>query len=442
MPEFRPKSKSESPKSNPSATKSAAPRPKADSDLALVAKTQAGLEAVLADELRALGARNVEPLRRAVAFRGDKGFVYKANLCLRSALRILVPFIEFEARDPDDLYRKAEAFGWSELLSADSTFAISFTVHSEVFTHGQFAAQRLKDAIVDRIRKDSGRRPSVDKAQPEMRFDLMIAGNRVVVSLDSSGDSLHRRGYRSETGMAPLNEVLAAGLLLHTGWKGGRTLVDPFCGSGTLVLEAAMIAHDIPPGLFRREFGFMRWGDYEPELFETIRESRMNRLREHSALVHGFDSDFRMISKAGINARESGLEEFCRFALGDFFVRAPWSGLEESGQKEGILVMNPPYGQKLELTDYRFFEHLGDRLKKAYGGWDAWILLPEEVQGIGLKPDRKLKVQNGDIPCVWSRFELFAGSRNQRREAQKGDKPCRIERKRPAAGDDSTQSSE
>jgi putative N6-adenine-specific DNA methylase len=411
MPEFRPRSNSNSiRKPSPS------PEPEKPGELALVAKTLSGLENVLADELRKLGAREVEPLRRAVSFRGDKGFVYKANLCLRSALRVLLPFLDFEAQNSDELYRRALDFEWGSLLSPESTFAISFTVNSEVFTHGQFAAQRLKDAIVDRIRRDTGERPSVDKLKPELRIDLMIAGTRVVVSLDSSGESLHRRGYRSEAGIAPLNEVLAAGLLLHTGWRGGKTLVDPFCGAGTLALEAAMIAHDIPPGLFRKDYGFMRWGDYEPELFETIRSSKMERLREAPTEIKGFDNDFRMIAKALANAKESSLDEFCSFSVADFFIRPPEGDL--SSKSPGILVMNPPYGEKLELKDQRFFEHLGDRLKKEYGGWEAWLLLPEEVGSIGLKPDRKLRVFNGDIPCVWSRYELFSGSRNQRFESR------------------------
>lgn len=411
MPEFRPRSNSNS-------IHKPSPKPESDKpgELALVAKTLSGLEQVLADELRKLGAREVEPLRRAVSFRGDKGFVYKANLCLRSALRVLLPFLDFEAQNTDELYRRATDFDWSSLLTPESTFAISFTVNSEVFTHGQFAAQRLKDAIVDRIRKDTGERPSVDKVKPELRIDLMIAGSRVVISLDSSGDSLHRRGYRTEAGLAPLNEVLAAGLLLHTGWRGGKPLVDPFCGAGTLALEAAMIAHDIPPGLFRKDFGFMRWGDYEPELFETIRGSKMERLRDVHAEIHGFDNDFRMISKAISNAKDSSLDEFCRFGVADFFIRQANSDITD--ENPGILVMNPPYGEKLELKDHRFFEHLGDRLKKEYGGWEAWLLLPEEVGSIGLKPDRKLRVFNGDIPCVWSRYELFSGSRNRRYESR------------------------
>ena len=371
-----------------------------------VAKTFAGLEEVLAGELRNLGAQNVEVLRRAVAFEGDKGFMYKANLCLRSALRILQPLAHFKAEDAESLYNQALELPWNMVLGGDVTFAIQFTTHSERFTHGQFAALKLKDAIVDAMRKQVGKRPNVDRESPDVRIDLLISDEDVRISIDTSGESLHKRGYRVEAGRAPLNEALAAGLLILSGWDKRTPLFDPMCGSGTLLIEACLMAMDIPPGTFRDRFGFEKLANYDAELFDTIRNKRLEKVLNPIAPILGADVQGFMLQKVRENLAHAGLDEFIDLKKSDFFqAAAPYF-------EKGFMVCNPPYGQKLELHDQKFFSNIGDVLKHKYSGWKACLLLPAEIKSIGLKPDRKIPVLNGDIDCRWQIYSLFDGPRN------------------------------
>ena len=384
-------------------------------DLNFVAKTFAGFEEILAKELKQLGARNVEPQGRSVRFSGDLGFLYKANLGLRSALRILLPVKHFIAESTDELYEEAKRIQWSDYLNIHDTFAINFTVNSETFTHGQFAALRLKDGLVDYFKENTGKRPSVDKENADFRIDLMIAVNQVFISIDSSGDPLYKRGYRKDVGVAPLNEALAAGLMLHTGWKGEMALLDPMCGSGTLLIEAALIALDIPPATFRSDFGFMRWKNYDEELFLKIRESRLDRIRELQMPIIGFDKRIGMVEKARENIRSAGLDEFIKVDKADFFEH------DFSEMKKGIMVFNPPYGKKMELPEIEFFSHIGDRLKQHFSGWDAWIISPQEVKSIGLKAEKRLATFNGDIPCNWAKYRMFSGERKSFVHGNKGE---------------------
>ena len=376
-----------------------------NTDLQFIAKTFAGFEEILAKELKQLGARNVEPKGRSVRFSGDLGFLYKANLGLRSALRILQPIKHFIADSTDMLYDEAKRIQWSDYLSIHDTFSINFTVNSEIFSHGQFAALRLKDALVDYFKENTGKRPSVDKEDADILIDLMIAENQVFISVDSSGDPLYKRGYRKDVGVAPLNETLAAGLMLHTGWKGEVALMDPMCGSGTLLIEATLIALDIPPATFRSDFAFMKWKNYDEELFLKIRESRLDRIRDLRMPVIGFDKRMGMVEKARENIRNAGLDEFIRIEQADFFEH------NFSELKKGIMVFNPPYGKKMELPEIEFFSHIGDRLKQHFSGWDAWIISPQEVKSIGLKAEKRLTTFNGDIPCNWAKYRMFSGER-------------------------------
>lgn len=377
-------------------------------DLVFVAKTFKGYEDLLSRELLDLGAREVNSLNRAVSFAGDQGFLYKACLSLATALKILMPIARFSARTPEQLYAAASRLPWHEVIGDGQSFAIQFTVHSEHFPHSQFAALKLKDALVDQMRKKTGKRPNVERFRPDIQIDLMISDTQVHVSLDASGDPLFKRGYRKETGKAPLNEVLAAGLIKRSGWNGKKDLLDPFCGSGTLLIEACLQHMQIPPGIFRDGFGFQKWPDYNEELYTQIRNARLDQVRDPQVRFLGMDKDVHALRKMHKNLEQAELLDVIRMEQGDFFHSDPPAG------SEGMLLANPPYGRKMPVDAGSFFSSIGDRLKKHYAGWNAWVLLPEEIGSIGLRPSKKFPVLNGDISCKWSGFELFQGSKKQR----------------------------
>lgn len=381
-------------------------------DIKFIAKTFKGFEVLLDKELMTLGARETRILNRAVEFKGDMGFLYKSCLSLHTALKILMPIAYFEAKDPEQLYKKAVQLPWSKLFSKGTTFAIQFTVHSELFPHSQFAALKLKDAIVDNLRKKLGTRPDVDKFNPDVQIDLMIANDEIFLSLDASGAPLFKRGYRKDTGKAPLNEVLAAGLIQFSGWNGYQPLYDPFCGSGTLLIEACLQHMDIPPGIFRESFGFQKWANYDPNLFDMIREGRLDRVKEPQVEFFGSDKDRYALNKAVSNLKTAELGDIISVYEADFFKDEVPDG------EPGVIVMNPPYGKKLDIDSEDYFSRIGDKLKQSYSGWKAWVILPEEVKSIGLRPYKKIPVLNGDIPCKWSGFDLFEGSKKRGRETR------------------------
>lgn len=335
------------------------------------------------------------------------GFLYKSCLSLSTALRILIPIAQFKAQDPEDLYKQASELNWSELILPDQKFAIQFTVHSELFPHSQFAALKLKDALVDAMRKQTGKRPDVDRFEPDLLIDLMISNDQVHLSLDATGAPLFKRGYRQDAVKAPLNEVLAAGLIRMSGWDGRVPLFDPFCGSGTLLIEACLYHMNIPPSLFRENFIFQRWKDYDPDLFEKVRNSRLDQVREPSVEFIGSDRDERALNKAFNNIQNAGLEEMIKLEKADFFDSpAPFD-------QRGFMVTNPPYGIKLEVDSSEFFADIGDNLKQNYNGWEAWIILPDDVKSIGLRHWRRFPVLNGDIECKWTGYKLFEGSKKR-----------------------------
>ncbi len=374
----------------------------------MVARTPRGLEEILADELRALGAEAVEIQNRAVSFRGDQVLLYRANLCLRTALRILKPVHSFRIVAQQDLYHRLREYNWSRHLTVDTTFAIDSAVHSPVFTNSLFAAQKAKDAIVDQFRDRTGRRPSVDTRDPGLRLHLHISNRDCAVSLDSSGQSLHRRGYRTEALEAPLNEVLGAGLVLASGWNGETPFVDPMCGSGTIAIEAALRAANIAPGLLREHFAFMSWGDFDAKLWARLRERALGERRTPAGPVHAADIDKRAVQVSQANRQRAGLAEdailFTRAAFADF---SPPAG-------PGVLVMNPPYGERMQPEDtFALYKSIGDGLKQKYTGYTAFILSSnlDALKKIGLKPSRKMTVHNGPLECSFRRYELYAGSR-------------------------------
>jgi putative N6-adenine-specific DNA methylase len=374
----------------------------------MVAQTMFGLEEVLANELRALGAQKVELLNRAVSFAGDLGFMYKANLCLRTALRVLVPIHSFEIKHEQDLYRKIKQMAWEEYLGPDDTLAVNCSLHSPLFNHSQFLEQKTKDAIVDRFREKFGRRPSVDLQAPSLRVNLFISQEHCSVALDSSGDSLHKRGYRDQTNLAPLNEVLAAGLVLLTGWNGITNFVDPMCGSGTLLIEAALYAANIPPGSFQAGFGFEKWKNFDPELWEKIYDSAMNKVRDYAPVIVGGDLSKHVARKAATNVAEANLKGRIRV------VESAFADLPVP-EGRGVLVMNPPYGERMDKDEdiNALYASIGDTLKQKWAGYEAWIITSnlEAAKHIRLTPKPKLKLFNGPLECRFMRYELYSGSR-------------------------------
>jgi len=374
----------------------------------MVAKTLYGLEEILADELIELGADNVAIGRRMVSFEGDKELLYKANFHCRTALRILKPIANFKAQNPDEVYEKIKGLYWSEYLPEKKTFAIDAVVNSESFTHSKFVAYRAKDAIVDYFTEQEKPRPSVRINNPDLQLHLHISHNDCTLSFDSSGESLHKRGYRVENGDAPLSEVLAAGMILATGWKGETPFVDPMCGSGTLLIEAALIALNIAPGVFRSQFAFEKWDDFDAELFEQV-SSDDSREKPFHFKCYGSDISVDAISAASKNVKSAGLSKYIELKI------KPIQKLTENPGK-GILITNPPYGERLNPKNLMdLYATIGERLKHVFSGYDAWIISSdlEGLDTIGLKPAFKMKLINGALDCEYRQYRLFSGKHKE-----------------------------
>jgi len=376
-------------------------------DTSFLAKTFYGFEPLLEKELRKLGAKNIKSINRAVSFEGDLGFLYKANLSLRTALRILMPIGRFPVINQTDLYRAIDRIEWSKWFSADQSFIIDVTLFSDHFNHSLFVAQKAKDAIVDQFSKKEGKRPSVTTENPDIRIQLHLQGDQLTISLDSSGNSLHQRGYRIETNIAPINEVLAAGILLHSGWEGKTYFYDPMCGSGTLAIEAAMIACNIPPSLNRATFSFMNWKNFDAELFEVIRNSSLSKVREFRGHIYASDKAPSAVRKAQENIEKAGLEEYISVVRSDFFFA------DRPSDVPLHVVFNPPYGERLSIDADVFYGKIGDTLKKEYQGCEAWFITAniEALKSVGLRPSRKIKMFNGKLESRLVNYELYEGSR-------------------------------
>ncbi|QLE01576.1 class I SAM-dependent RNA methyltransferase [Galbibacter sp. BG1] len=373
----------------------------------MVAKTMFGFEEILEGELKKLGAINVEKGVRNVSFEGDKGFMYKANLCLRTAIKILKPINSFKVRSEQDLYDKIYKMDWEEYMSFNNTFAIDATVNSEQFNHSLFIALKTKDAIADKFRNTHGKRPDVDLKYPDLRINIHIQKDICNVSLDSSGQSLHQRGYKTATNIAPINEVLAAGMLLLSGWDGQTNFMDPMCGSGTIPIEAAMIACNIPANINRREFSFEKWRDYDEDLFDKIVESSLKKTREFHYKIYGFDKAPSAVRKAVDNVKNANLSDYISIEQEDFF--------ETEKQVEGKLhmVFNPPYGERLQIDMETFYAEIGDTLKQKYPNTDAWFITSnmEAIKNVGLRPSRRIKLFNGKLESKLLKYEIYEGSK-------------------------------
>lgn len=375
-----------------------------EQEFELIAKTFMGLEPVLAQELTQLGANNVQIGRRMVSFTGNKEMMYRANFQLHTAIRIIKPIKHFKAKSADDVYEEVKKIDWSQYLDSKKSFAVDSVVFSDEFRHSKFVSYKVKDAIVDQFRENTGQRPNISVANPDIRLNMHIAEDRCTLSLDSSGESLHQRGYRQESVEAPLNEVLAAGMILMTGWKGDTDFIDPMCGSGTLLIEAALIARNMAPGVFRKEYAFEKWPDFDAELFDHIYNDDSQE-REFSHHIYGYDVDMAAVQTARLNARAAGLTKDITIEQADF------KDFKQPADK-AIMVTNPPYGERISTPDLLgTYRMIGETLKRQFKNNDAWVLSYREecFDQIGLKPSIKIPLYNGSLECEFRKYQIFEG---------------------------------
>ena len=374
----------------------------------LIAKTFAGVEDVLAEELTGLGAIHVKKLVRAVEFEGDAELMYKANLSCRTALRILKPVANFNAGSEQQLYDSMKAINWADYFSVDQTFAINTTLNASKLTHSQYASQKAKDAIADQFRENIGKRPNVDVENADFRIHLHIFNDECKLSVDSSGDSLHKRGYRDYTNQAPLNEAMAAALILLSGWDCKKPFADFMCGSGTILIEAAMLKRNISPNKFRKRFGFHSWKDYDELLWKKVyKEAIEKEYPSGDAIIYGSDISGAVLDKAKQNILNAGLSDDINPHKNPFQTFTPSS-------EEGTLIINPPYGIRIEPDDIiDMYKTIGDTFKQQMKGWTCWIFTgnPEAAKHIGLRPTRKIHLFNGPIECRFLKFDIYSGTK-------------------------------
>lgn len=392
----------------------------------IIAKTFQGLEGVLAKELTALGAHNVQEGRRMVSFTGDQEMLYRANFCLRTAVRVLKPIKHFRAEDAEQVYEAVHSIDWEQYLDLQTSFSVDSVVFSQEFRHSKFVTYKVKDAIVDYFREKEGKRPNISITQPDIRLNIHIAETDCTLSLDSSGDSLHQRGYRVASCEAPLNEVLAAGILRLAGWDGQQDFIDPFCGSGTIAIEAALMARNIYPGVFRKKFGFENWKDFDRDLLDRIYNDDTAE-REFTHHIYAYDINRPTLEGAVHNAKSAGVSDIITFQQQDF-------RKFKQPEEKALMVTNPPYGERLRPDDILgLYEAIGTRLKHEFKGNEAWIISSKEelFDSIGLRPSTKIQLLNGNIECELRKYQLFDGSFNAFRAAG-GDVKTEEDRRRNA----------
>ena len=378
----------------------------------MLAKTLYGLEELLAQELRRLGASKVEIGTRNVTFEGDTGFMYKANLCCRTAIKILKPISSFNVFTEADIYKKVYDIPWENYMDVDGSLAVDATVFSEQFTHSKYIALKTKDAIVDRFRDKEGRRPDVDLEHPTLRVNIHIDRNICTLSLDSSGQSLHKRGYKVASTMAPINEVLAAGMIMLSGWSGQCNFLDPMCGSGTILTEAAMIACNIPPNLNREEFGFENWPDFDVDLYELIEKSALKKIKDFHFKIEGFDIEADIVSKAKENIESANLQEFISVRKQNFFES------KKENDNSLYIVFNPPYDERLQVDAEKLYASIGTTLKHGYPGTQAWMITSnmEALKHVGLRPSRRIRLYNGKLESKMVKYEMYSGSKKAKKQ--------------------------
>ena len=383
-----------------------------ENNFQMVAKTLYGFEDLLAKELVQLGAQRVKKGVRNVTFLGDKGFMYKCNLALRTAVKILKPIASFKVFDEKDLYEKIYKIKWENYIDSKGSIAINSTVNSNIFTNSQYISLKTKDAIVDRFRSLKNERPSVDLRFPDLKINIHIDKMFCNVSLDSSGESLHKRGYKTATNIAPINEVLAAGLIMLSGWDGQSDLLDPMCGSGTILIEAAMIACNIPPNLMRNEFAFEKWKDWDVDLFEKIENSLLNKTRDFHYNIYGIDKAPSAVKKAIDNINNSKLDSFISIRHDDFFKTS------KSSKELLHIIFNPPYGERLEINVEKLYENIGNTLKRNYANSNAWFITSnkESLKYVGLRPSKKIKLFNAKLESIFAKYEIYDGSKKAKKQ--------------------------
>lgn len=390
-------------------------KPDTNNNFNIIAKTFAGLEEVLGQELESLGAKNIKILKRAVMYEGNSKLLYESNLKLRSALRILKHTAAFEIRNDKDLYESIRSMNWNNYFNVTDTFAIDSVVHSKFFSHSKYAALKAKDAIVDQFRDKYGKRPSIDVESPTLRINLHIDDRKLTVSFDSSGESLHRRGYRLDKVKAPLNEVLAAGMILLTGWDARTTLIDPMCGSGTIPVEAALIASNTAPGLLQRSFGFMNWNDFNKKLWNELKEKAQKEVIRNDTPIMASDISREAVEIATKNITRAGMNDCIQL------LNIPFENLQPP-QNTGVVIMNPPYGERLKKTGMNdFYNSIGSKLKHDFEGFDAWILSSnkEALKHVGLKTSKRITLFNGPLETKFFKYSLYKGSKKYKSEDSK-----------------------
>jgi len=376
-------------------------------DFEIKVTTFFGLEEVLEKELHQLGGKDIVPFKRVVSVVGDLGFLYKINLCLHTALKVIIPIVKFEANNEQELYDNIKLIEWERFISNTDTIMIEGVTNSEIFTHSLFVSQKVKDGIVDRFREKTGSRPDVDLIHPAFKVYVHIFKNEVSLHLDSSGDPLYKRGYRSDINEAPMKEVLAAGLVKLSGWEKHLQLIDGMCGAGTIAIEAALWANNIPPGYYRNEFGFMKWQNFDETLYETIYESSINKIKNEPVEIIANDIDNPTLKKAITNTKNAKVDDVVNCINQSFFDITPT-------RKGGVIILNPPYGERMPVNEIeKLYKEIGDKLKKDFKGFSAWIISssPEAIKSIGLRPSRRIHLFNGSLECRFLKFDLYDGSK-------------------------------
>jgi putative N6-adenine-specific DNA methylase len=376
-------------------------------DFEMKVTTFFGLEEILAKELLHLGGKEITEFKRGVSVVGDLGFLYKANLCLHTALKIVIPIIKFNANNEQEFYDNVKKIDWERFISVTDSIMIESVLNSDLFTHSLFVSQKAKDAIVDRFRERTGKRPDVDLIFPAFKLYIHVFKNEVTINLDSSGDPLYKRGYRSDINDAPMKEVLAAGLVKLSGWERHIELIDGMCGAGTIAIEAALWANNIPPGYYRPNFTFMKWHNYDEKLFETIYESSISKIKNEPVNIIANDIDELTVKKAITNTKNAKVDDVVTCVNHSFFDLNP-------SRKGGVVILNPPYGERLEVQEIeKLYKEIGNKLKKDFQNYNAWIITssPEAIKSIGLRPSRKIQIYNGSLECRYLKFELYGGSK-------------------------------
>ena len=380
-----------------------------DKNFEIIAKTLFGMESLLANELTMLGAQKVRIGNRMVSFYGDKGFIYKSNLSLRTAIRILKPILKFNASNEFELYDAISSIDWTNIIPLNKSFRVDSVIYGKIFNNSLYVSQKVKDSIVDKIKFDTGTRPSVNIEDPDFRINIHIDNKKCTLSIDSSGISLHQRGYRFATEIAPINEVLAAGILLHSNWKGNTDFLDPFCGSATIPIEAAMIAFNIPANVNRKKFSFENWKDWDEDLFYIIEESLLKKIKPKPIKIIGSDILSSAVEKSLINVENANLSEFIQIKKQNF--------LESSKNSKGSLkiVTNPPYGERIDGNINALYSDIGSTLKHKYDNTDAWIISSnlEAIKKIGLKASKKIKLINGKLDSSLHNYSIYKGSKKK-----------------------------